>query len=442
MIAAAKFLSRATRWLALALVLLPGAALAASAEDALSDGDRACLDCHGSAEKAALKARDGRLAPVIDVAVYARSVHADAGCDGCHDAIELPAHPGKLPAVKPVAAPAAVGETCRSCHGKVVKAYARSFHAQRLLAGRKKAPDCNDCHTPHAVMSASVQEGPSNVCLDCHDDPAQTHEVWLPNAARHLQAVACVACHAPGALPRVDLRLAAGSDLSGRFEELAQAADANRDGLDAHEFRTLLQSFERLGTPAAVRGRIELRSGVAAHAMPDKATALRDCFGCHDPAAAPYKSVSVSTLDAQGTPVRYEAQREILTSAVTVEALKGFYVLGGTRLAQLDWLLAAGLVLGISVPGLHFLARRVLGRHHREAPLHPVRHLPVRGALAPGAGLRAARRVHQVGAVPLPLLAAACDGGAHAGVGLPALGDDGEVWRVPAGAPASGARRQ
>lgn len=369
MTAAAKFVSPAPRTLALALVLtlvpilwlFSGAALAASPEDVLSDGDRACLDCHGSADNAARNARDGRLAPVINVPVYARSVHAEAGCDGCHDSVELPAHPGKLPAVKPAKAPA-VGETCRSCHGKVVKAYERSFHAQRLLAGRKKAPDCNDCHTPHAVSSASVQEGPQNVCLDCHDDPAASHQAWLPNAARHLQAVACVACHAPGALPRVDLRLTAASDLSANFEALAKAADANHDGLDAHEFRTLLQAFERQGTPVAVRGRIELRSGVQAHALPDKTTALRDCFGCHDQGAAPYKSVMVSTLDAKGAPLRYEAQREILTSAATVEALKGFYVLGGTRLAQLDYLLAAGLALGISVPGLHFLARRVLRR--------------------------------------------------------------------------------
>lgn len=365
MIAAVKFLSRATRSLALALVLLPGVALAASPEDALSAADRACLDCHGSAENAArnaAKSRDGQPAPVIQLQAYLRSVHAEVGCDGCHDGIDPATHPGKLAPVKAAASPA-LGEACRSCHAKVVKAYARSFHAQRLLAGKKKAPDCNDCHTPHAVTSASVQEGAQNVCLDCHDDPAQTHQAWLPNAARHLQAVACAACHAPGALPRVDLRLsAAGGDLAARFEEMAQAADANHDGLDAHEFRALLQAFERQGTPVAVRGRIELRSGVQAHALPDKSGALRDCFGCHDPGAAPYKSVSVSTLDALGAPLRYDAQREILTSAITIEALEGFYVLGGTRLAQLDWLLAGGLALGISVPGLHFLARRVLRR--------------------------------------------------------------------------------
>lgn len=363
---ATRSLGRAARSVALALALLPaGAALAANPEDALSAADRACLDCHGSEDNATRHARDGRKAPVIGQAAYARSVHGEVGCDGCHDSIALPAHPGKLLPVKDAQAkPPAVGEVCRSCHGKVVKAYERSFHAQRLLAGRKKAPDCNDCHTPHAVTPASVQDGPKNVCLDCHDDPAESHQAWLPNAARHLQAVACVACHAPGALPRVDLRLAAtgGGDLSGSFEELAKAADANHDGLDAHEFRALLASLERQGTPVAVRGRIELRSGVQAHGLPDKAGALRDCFGCHDPGAPPYKSVSVSTLDAQGAPLRYDAQREILTSAITIEALKGFYVLGGTRLAQLDVLLALGLVFGISVPGLHFGARRVLRR--------------------------------------------------------------------------------
>ena len=50
----------------------------------------------------------------------------------------------------------------------------------------------------------------------------------------------------------------------------------------------------------------------------------------------------------------------------------------------------------------------------------------------------------KIGAVPVPLLAAARDGGADAGVGLPALGDDGEGGRVPAGAavPGAGAARE
>ena len=44
------------------------------------------------------------------------------------------------------------------------------------------------------------------------------------------------------------------------------------------------------------------------------------------------------------------------------------------------------------------------------------------------------RRLHQVGAVPISLLAAERDAGAHARLGVPALGDDGEAGRLPAGA--------
>ena len=60
-------------------------------------------------------------------------------------------------------------------------------------------------------------------------------------------------------------------------------------------------------------------------------------------------------------------------------------------------------------------------------------------ALPAGARAGAARRADQERAVPVPLLAAARDGGADAGLGLPAFGDDGEGRRVPAGAPLAGA---
>ncbi len=348
---------------------------AAVAQPEPSADDRACLDCHGPQEPGAVgaavanKVQEGRKVPRIEVAAYLSSVHGDAGCISCHDEVKLPAHPGKARASdeRPRKAPGAVIPMCRSCHAKVVKAFDRSIHAAAVRARSRSAPDCNGCHVPHAVTTASVQEGPKNACLGCHDDPAQTHRSWLPNAARHLQTVACAACHAPEALLRTDLRLTvqAGpgvASIAERFETLATKIDANRDGLDAHEFRALIEAFEQQGLKVAVRGRIELRNGIQAHWLPERSRALRDCFGCHDEGAPPYKSVTVSTLDAQGGPVRHDAQREILTSAITVDALKGFYALGGTRLAALDLVLALGLFLGISVPALHLLIRRVLVR--------------------------------------------------------------------------------
>ena len=386
-------LSRAAAMIVVAAALLPGgAALATSAQsalpttsaqaalpttnaqDALSASDRACLACHGSEENAARHAKDGRKAQLVDVAAYARSVHGDVGCDGCHDAIALPGHPGQPRAADDAKSNAIDGtQVCRACHAKIVKAYKLSYHAELRQAGKKSSPDCTGCHAPHAVTAASVQDGPNNVCLSCHADATVSHQVWLPNAARHLQTVACAACHAPEAQPQVDLRLVnaaapAGSDFAGHFEQWAQQADVQHDGLDAHEFRALLETIGRQGVKVAVHGRIELRSGIQAHWMPAKARALRDCFRCHDQDAPPYKRVTVSTLDASGGPVRHDAQREVLTSAITLEALKGFYALGGTRLTQLDWLLALALGAGISVPLLHFVARRILRRsaQHKE----------------------------------------------------------------------------
>lgn len=58
-----------------------------------------------------------------------------------------------------------------------------------------------------------------------------------------------------------------------------------------------------------------------------------------------------------------------------------------------------------------------------------------------GADTDPARRVHQVGAVSLPFLAAPRDGGADPGFRVPALGDHGQGRRIPAGPAVSGAGR-
>ena len=76
-----------------------------------------------------------------------------------------------------------------------------------------------------------------------------------------------------------------------------------------------------------------------------------------------------------------------------------------------------------------FRSRRGVGRR-RTAPRQRV--VPVRAVP------RACRHFHQERAVPVPLLAAARDGCAHAGVGLSAFGHHGESRCVPAGTPASG----
>ncbi len=87
--------------------------------------------------------------------------------------------------------------------------------------------------------------------------------------------------------------------------------------------------------------------------------------------------------------------------------------------------------------------------HHSSVPDH--RHLRFDGdprleprdrrasAVHADAGAGGPRRIHEERPVPVPLLAAAGDGRADPGVGLPALGDDGEGGRVPDGASVPGA---
>jgi hypothetical protein len=231
----------------------------------------------------------------------------------------------------------------------------------RLREGNVAAPTCTGCHSPHQVSRASSADGPDRACMTCHGEPIEQHAKWLSNAAKHLDAIACSACHAPDALRQVDLRLYAGAkpltdDAKLAFEKRARAADVNRDGLDAAEFSALLKDLG--GDAIVVKGHMELRNPTEAHEIVAKPTALKACVDCHTQDATPFAKVTVSVLDAEGRTVRYDAHKDVLRSAMTAEALAGFYAVGGTRIGLLDVLLALGLAGGVAVPALHHLVRR------------------------------------------------------------------------------------
>ena len=107
-------------------------------------------------------------------------------------------------------------------------------------------------------------------------------------------------------------------------------------------------------------------------------------------------------------------------------ALQGLLVTGAGALAMLAGFVVLGQAAGT------FSLREMLAGQHALAD-HP--HYTAVGR--PGA----ARGVHQVGPVPVPLLAAERDGRPDAGLGLPALGDDGQGRRVPARPPDAGPGR-
>jgi hypothetical protein len=349
-----------------------GAAKAGVAGQGLSDADKVCIGCHES-EGSSGKFKNGdTLSLAIDGEAFARSVHGKgkAGCVDCHEDADSPGHPGNMKSFDSARQYAlAQNESCRACHGRVYKAYERSVHAVRLREGNAKSPICGDCHPPHEVVPASTAEdGPRDACLTCHGSAAKQHEQWLPNATIHLRSVSCSACHAPAAIPQVELRIHRGAKplLEGdgglQFAKRARAADTNGDGLDANELRALLIDLEGKGDEVSLRGRIELRSGVEAHELPGKEKAVRDCVKCHDSGAAAFQNVTVSVVDASGRPIRYAAHKEILGSAITWDALRGFYAIGGTRVKLLDIVLVLGLIGGLAVPALHLAVRRLFRR--------------------------------------------------------------------------------
>ena len=371
---AARAMPQRYRSMLAALLLLSGAAFHASAAapaDSLSDTDKACLGCHG-AEGLKKDLDNGQSLPLhVGADEFANSVHKPIGCTGCHSQVKIGVHPGDVKPIKGVREYAiAQAEICRGCHDRVYRTYQGSMHAVRIREGILAAPACADCHKPHQINPPSVQDGPKNACLACHTTTIATHEKWLPNAGRHLEAVACSACHAPDALKKVDLRLidsatrqrlvAGGPD---EFDKRMRSFDKNGDGLDAVELRALLASFNPGQEKVAFLGHIELRTGMEAHEMSAKVSAVRECMNCHHERAAPFQRVTVSMLGPDQRPMRYDAHNDVLRSVYTVDALSGFYAIGGTRIKAFDILLALALIGGISVPVLHLLVRRIMKRH-------------------------------------------------------------------------------
>ncbi len=309
-------------------------------------------------------------------------------CTDCHSPHEA----------RPRAARESIADVpCRKCHSSIFDAYAASVHGvARAKPDKNNAPLCADCHRAHEISAASTAEQPRNACLGCHGNTLRAHRDWLPNAERHLDAISCAACHAPLAKRKVDLRLydriaqkrVAEKQGVPQFESLVRSADAKGAGLDAMALQSLLKEFNREGTDqeTTLRGRLEVSTGVEAHQLQGKDQAIHDCAACHKQGAAPFQSVTVSIVGADGRPLRHGAQQEVLNSAISIDSVGGFYALGGTRIKLLDWLLALALLGGIAVPAGHQTLRWLLSRYARKIRAEETRRAQAQSQSTPVSG--------------------------------------------------------
>jgi len=343
----------------LIFVLILAAALfgtlaGARAADTLSEQDKACLGCHAF-EGTEMKATNGDVLSLhIGQEDFAKSVHSGVGCAGCHVDVTLPNHPsdvkdiaesraysiGKIEACRmchddkykawegsihatlvhngnpasPIctachsphavikgAAATMESVPCKGCHSEIYDAYAGSVHGKVRGTGQVVAPLCAGCHTQHAIAPADLAmgNGLDSACTGCHYDAADKHKTWLPNPARHFEAVSCPACHAPGHPHRLDLQLVK-----------TQARGSEKKGTNALELWSLLRALNtsKAVSKTVLRGRLEMKNGADAHKLVAKSQAVSDCKTCHQKGAEAFDTVTLSILDANGLPVRYGAR--------------------------------------------------------------------------------------------------------------------------------------
>jgi Cytochrome c554 and c-prime len=407
----------ATAAAATALCLAAALAGAAPAPGPSAE-DQQCLACHGQEGMTKSFAKGDPVSLHVEGRAFAASVHGPLGCAACHGDVDLKDHPGagkpfatarefsiamvgacgqchedkaklfegsvhagilrtgNLAApvctdchgvhaiARQAAAPVANDVACRKCHQDIFDAYLKSPHGQAFgKPGPLKAPICADCHRAHDVSPAATGTGLRDACLGCHASAVEAHAKWLPNTKLHLEVVSCPACHAPTSQKSVDLRL---------YDPVAKRDVTAKEGqppLDAKALSDLVRGVNRDGTPGKMTlvGRLEVRSGAEAHQLTGKGEAIKDCVVCHRKGADPFQNVTISIVGPDGRPVRFEAQQDVLHRAQSVDALPGFYAIGGTRIGVLDLLLALALLAGISAPIAHFVLRRLLRRKQAAA---------------------------------------------------------------------------
>jgi len=394
---------------AAALTLLAAAAPPAlAADNAPSAADQQCLGCHGAAGMEKKLADGDTLKLHVPAELFAKSVHSPNTCASCHSDIDPTAHPPSKKDIKSARSYAvAANEACRGCHVDKFKEWEGSIHAALVRSGNPAAPICSDCHSPHAIIKGaaakleqtpcqnchkeihtaylgsvhatsrqksadsyapicsgchnahdvkpiSFHEGQGAVCTGCHAGVLEKHQEWLPNAGLHFAAVSCAACHASEAQRKVDLMLIDGQAKPRGTEQLGvplfdASTRSDSKGINAQTLWNLLQTLNRddaAGNKTILRGRLSVRTGPQAHQLADKSKALSDCHTCHRQGSQAFQSVTISLVGPEGRRVGYGANADVLNSPFSVDAVSGFYAIGGNRIWLLDILLALAILGG------------------------------------------------------------------------------------------------
>ena len=329
--------------------------------------NQTCSQCH------AAKSRD------YEDSIHAKLVAAGSEeaplCSDCHSAHSIQPQQTYQPTT---------GEPCSSCHSDIFTAYEGSVHGYAYIQGDwfrgegVRAPICADCHSAHDISAVASVGFLVDTCMSCHEEARAAHEQWLPNAPMHLQSVGCAACHTPDADLRVNLQFwdqAAEAPIGPEEqyaelrEELAGIADSD-DQMSSLELWRLMRLTRSLGgsdSNIVLLGRLEVAQGMDAHRLQDSSQATRSCETCHANESRAFETVTVSITRPDGRRERFDADKAVLSSVISVDSISGFYAPGGTRIKLLDYLLVLAVLGGLAVPVVHITLGKIIRKQRRKA---------------------------------------------------------------------------
>jgi hypothetical protein len=249
-----------------------------------------------------------------------------------------------------------------------VTQYSSSIHAS-------KAP-CSGCHNPHQVFSPDEISGIdlNKQCAGCHlnDKIAATHSRWLPQAERHMGAIACVTCHSKAKNFVITIYIAKrlGSDSESRtklvsFDELRKRSygdnmqyliDKNRDNYISLDE---LRKFNRNESNKDLYLKAMLTPVEPTHAF-QTFDDRWDCTFCHSSGPEIMQTSYLSLPEHDGTYRQLPVEKGAAMDALL--AIPNFYLMGSTRNGTLNkiglLILAGGMVMPVGHGFLRFLSRK------------------------------------------------------------------------------------
>lgn len=147
---------------------LTASAAVGGSTESLSEDDETCLSCHDSEGMEKDLANGESLSLHIPGDAFANSIHGWVGCAGCHEDVDLGAHPEDKPIETLSAYSAEASQVCSQCHSVESLNDGPAHHAR---VSKNGGPACAECHDAHAVMPISEWKagaGETAYCLTCH----------------------------------------------------------------------------------------------------------------------------------------------------------------------------------------------------------------------------------------------------------------------------------